>query len=123
MVTSPSAGSRWLAGIFPDREETAMSVLVTVRVEGDPKGVEGFDQAVIQGVADLGRAAGAIRHRFFTNGSEIMVVDEWPDRETFQAFFDSNQDIPAVMAAAGVTSMPTVEFWDRMAVDEAINWD
>ena len=81
-----------------------MSVLVTVRAAGDPKGVEAFDQAVIRGVSDLGRAAGAIRHRFFTNGSEVLVVDEWADRESFEAFFAGNQDIPQVMAAAGVTS-------------------
>jgi hypothetical protein len=96
---------------------------VTVRVSGDPKGVEAYDQAAIQAVADRGKAAGAIRHRFFTNGSEVLVVDEWPDRETFQAFFDTETEIPQVMAAAGVTSQPTIEFWDRMDVEESINWD
>ncbi|WP_148044951.1 hypothetical protein [Nocardioides marmorisolisilvae] len=96
---------------------------MTVRVSGDPRAVEAFDAATLQGVADRGKAAGAIRHRFFTNGGEVLVIDEWPDRESFQAFFESETDIANVMAAAGATSPPTIEFWDRMDVSESINWD
>lgn len=100
-----------------------MSVLMVLRVSGDPKAVEAYDQAAIQGVAARGKAAGALRHRFFTNGSEVVVVDEWPDRETFQRFFGEETEIGQIMAAAGVTSEPSVEFFERMAVDDAINWD
>lgn len=100
-----------------------MSVLMTLRISGDPKAVEAFDPAVMQGIREKGLSYGAIRHRFFTNGSEILVIDEWPDRESFQKFFDSDTDIPNVMAAAGVTSEPEIEFWDRMDMDESIAWD
>ncbi|MBO9522652.1 MAG: hypothetical protein J7518_14050 [Nocardioidaceae bacterium] len=100
-----------------------MSVLMTLRVSGDPKGVEGFDIDRIRSIVDTAQAHGVLKHRFFTNGSEILVVDEWPDQETFQKFFDSAPEIGEVMAAAGVTAQPTIEFWDRMNVDDAVAWD
>lgn len=99
-----------------------MSVLMILRVAGDPQAFAA-DQAKIKEVAARGAAAGGIRHRFFTNGSEILVVDEWPDAESFQNFFASTPEIPEIMAAAGVTAEPTIEFWERMDVDDAINWD
>jgi hypothetical protein len=100
-----------------------MSVLMTLRVSGDPKGVEGLDTDKIRAIAATAKSYGAIRHRFFTNGSEVLVVDEWPDRESFQKFFDGTPEIADVMAAAGVTAQPSVEFFDRMDVDDALNWD
>lgn len=100
-----------------------MSVLMILRVAGDPKAWEAADQAAIKAVAERGAAAGGIRHRFFTNGSEILVVDEWPDAESFQSFFASSPEIPELMASAGITAEPTVEFWERMNIDDAINWD
>jgi hypothetical protein len=100
-----------------------MSVLMVLRVSGDPKAVEAYDAAAIRGVSDRGRAAGATKHRFFTNGSEVVVVDEWPDRESFQRFFDAETEIAQIMASAGVTSQPSVEFFERMDVDDAIDWD
>ena len=100
-----------------------MSVLMVLRVSAAPKAVEGYDQAAIRGIAERGRAAGALRHRFFTNGDEILVVDEWPDRETFEQFFASEPEIGQMMAAAGVTGQPSPEFFERMGVDDAINWD
>ncbi|MFL6023072.1 MAG: hypothetical protein ACJ72D_22640 [Marmoricola sp.] len=99
-----------------------MSVLMVLRVAGDPKGVEATDSQVFKEVVEKAVGMGAHKHRFFTNGSEIMVVDEWDDEESFQAFFDSTPEIPQIMANAGVTTAPTVEFWQRMEVDDALNW-
>lgn len=100
-----------------------MSVLMVLRVSGDPKGVEGTDPEVLKTVVARGESMGALKHRFFTNGSEVMVVDEWTDEASFQAFFDASPEIGKVMASAGVTSEPTIEFWRRMEVDDALNWD
>jgi copper homeostasis protein CutC len=100
-----------------------MSVLMILRVSGDPKAVEATDQAVFQTVIERAQALGATKHRFFTNGSEVLVVDEWPDQASFQQFFDSSPEIPEIMAAAGVTAPPVIEFWDRMSVDDAFGWD
>lgn len=100
-----------------------MSVLMTLRVSGDPKAVEAFDTERLRAIRDTAKTFGAQRHRFYTNGSELLVVDEWPDSESFQKFFDSTPEIGEMMAAAGVTAQPTIEFWDRMDVDDALNWD
>lgn len=100
-----------------------MSVLMILRVSGDPKAVEATDPAVLKTIGDRAEGLGATRHRFFTNGSEVLVVDEWPDAESFQKFFDSSPEIPEVMAAAGVTAAPVIEFWERVNVDDAFGWD
>lgn len=100
-----------------------MSVLMVLRVSGDSKAVESTDPAVLKTVTDRAKDLGATRHRFFTNGSEVLVVDEWPDQATFQQFFDSSPEIPEIMAAAGVTAAPTIEFWERVGVDDAFGWD
>lgn len=96
---------------------------MVLRVPGDPKAVEAYDAAAIRAVSARGQAAGVTKHRFFTNGSEVVVVDEWPDRESFQRFFESETEIGQIMAAAGVTSEPSIEFFDRMDVDDAVGWD
>ena len=99
-----------------------MSVLMTLRVTGDAKALEAVDPSVFQGVVAKAEGMGASKHRFFTNGTEVLVVDEWPDRETFQQFFESTPEIPEVMAAAGVTTQPVIEFWERAGVEDALNW-
>ena len=100
-----------------------MSVLMILRVAGDPKGVEATDPTVFKGVVEKAVSMGASKHRFFTNGSEVMVIDEWDSAESFQAFFESTPEIPEIMAAAGVTTEPSIEFWQRMDVDDALNWE
>ena len=42
-----------------------------------------------------------------TDGN-LLVVDEWPDEESWQRFFAGQEDIKKVMAAAGATTEPTV---------------
>jgi len=100
-----------------------MSVLMALRVTGDAKGLETVDPDVFKNVVAKAVAMGATKHRFFTNGTEVLVLDEWPDRETFQKFFEETPEIPEVMAAAGVTEQPVIEFWDRAGVEDAVNWD
>ena len=53
-----------------------MSVLMTLRVTGDAKALEGVDPAVFQGVVAKAEGMGATKHRFFTNGTEVLVVDK-----------------------------------------------
>jgi hypothetical protein len=41
---------------------------------------------------------GLIAHRWYGADGEFMAIDEWPDAESFQAFFDEAQpDIGPVM--------------------------
>ena len=97
-----------------------MSVLLTMRVSGDPKAVEATDPDVLKTIVERAREHGVIRHRFYGNDNEVLVIDEWPDEASFQAFFDASPDIGEMMAAAGVTSAPTVEFWRMLDMDDAV---
>jgi hypothetical protein len=97
-----------------------MSVLMTLRVSGNPKGVEAFDPAVLKTIADRAVEHGVLRHRFYGTDDEVLVVDEWPDEASFRAFFDASPEIKDLMDEAGVISEPTVEFWRELDTDDAI---
>jgi quinol monooxygenase YgiN len=99
-----------------------MSVLITLRVTGDPKAVESADQAMLDTVVERAKEHGLISHHFFGNDNEVLVVDEWPDEQSFKAFFDSSPEIGELMAAAGVTSQPTIEYWRPLDVNDSVGW-
>jgi hypothetical protein len=97
-----------------------VSVLMTLRVSGDSKGIEATPQETFDAVIARAKEHGLIAHRFWGNGSEILVVDEWPDQESFQKFFESSPEIPEMMRAAGVASEPAVEFWSPLDVNDRV---
>jgi hypothetical protein len=104
-----------------------MSVIVTLRVSGDPAA---FEQHVAAQADAIGRIMGAakrhglIAHRWYGADGEYMAVDEWPDAESFQAFFDEAQpDIGPVMQGAGVTSPPTVTVWRKLETNDEVGWN
>jgi hypothetical protein len=63
---------------------------------------------------------GATYYRFYATDDEILVIDEWPDEQTFQEFFDSTPEIPRVMAEAGVTEAPEITFFRRLDLGDEI---
>jgi hypothetical protein len=71
-------------------------------------------------VAERCKEYGAIHHSFYASeaGDEILVVDEWPDAESFQQLFSSSPEIPGFMAEAGVTSEPQPVFWHELDTPE-----
>src|ERR1044072_3634690 len=82
-------------------EGGAVSVLMTLRVSGDPKAVEATDPAVLQTITDRAKEDGVISHHFYGTDDEIFVVDEWPDEGSFQRFFEASPDIGELMQRAG----------------------
>jgi heme-degrading monooxygenase HmoA len=87
-----------------------MSVIVMVRVPGkvtDFERVAKEHEDTFVAMSSVGKAAGAVHHCFVedTDGS-LMIIDEWDSEESFQAFFGSQEEIPQLMAAAGVTGPP-----------------
>ena len=53
-----------------------------------------------------------------------MVVDEWPDPESFQAFFAEQQpQIDPIMQEAGITNDPEVVFWRRLETHDEYGWE
>jgi heme-degrading monooxygenase HmoA len=101
-----------------------MSVLMTLRVAGDPTAIEklGADNgALFEGVIADASSRGLISHHFYGSENEVLVVDEWPDEASFQAFFEhSGPQIEQMMASAGVTTQPSIEFWRHLEVGDDV---
>ena len=96
-----------------------MSVMMGLRIAGDPARVEqalNSDPERLQRISQRARDAGCIHHRFYANeaGGEVLVVDEWPDAESFMRFFEEGTDIGEMMGEAGVTERPTPVFWREL---------
>jgi hypothetical protein len=89
-----------------------VSVLVTFRV---PVDVEKFRSLLdaepdrFRSIAEQGRAAGGIHHRFGIGEGYVLVNDEWESVEAFQRFF-SNPEIAAVMVEGGALGEPEITF-------------
>src|ERR1700755_389727 len=91
-----------------------MSVMMVLRVKADVEAFEryaGENAEQLNRIAGEGRSAGAIHHLFSATDDEIVVIDEWPDEGSFQGFFDSQTEIPDVMAAAGAQGAPDISFY------------
>ncbi len=105
-----------------------MSVIMTFEVRGDPKGLEQFaneNKDKMEAVLEAAKSHGLIAHRFYgsEDGGSLMVVDEWPDRQSFESFFREQQaEIGSMMEAAGVTSEPEPTFWHELATHDAFGW-
>jgi hypothetical protein len=53
-----------------------------------------------------------------------MVVDEWPDPESFQRFFEQlRPEIEPMMAAVGVKGEPDITFWRKLDTHDEVGWD
>jgi hypothetical protein len=105
-----------------------MSVIMTLRVHGDPKELESRAAAnpdAIQAISDRAKAHGLIAHRFYgSEDGQIMVVDEWPDPESFQSFFaESRSEIEPLMRDVGATSEPEVMFWRKLESHDEVGWE
>lgn len=104
-----------------------MSVLVTLTMAGDASKLEQIaagDPTRIGSIAEQGRQHGVIAHRFYaSDDGEIMVIDEWPDAESFTRFFESMQsEIGPLMADAGVTAEPVIRVWHKLETGDDIGW-
>jgi len=89
-----------------------MSVIVTIRIPGNPDDLQRYANGpggdVMRRIADAGKAAGAIHHQFAAGDGEIVVVDEWPDAQSFQDFFANQPEIPDVMREGGAQGPPEI---------------
>ena len=105
-----------------------MSVIMTFDVTGDPKKMEQFaseNKEKMQAVLEAAKGHGLIAHRFYgsDDGGRLMVLDEWPDRQSFETFFREQQaEIGPMMEAAGVTSQPEPACWNELATHDSFGW-
>ncbi len=89
-----------------------MSVLVIGHMKADPANIAKLwsdRKADFEAVAKDAKAAGAIHHRWAFGDGQVVILDEWPDAQSFQKFFESQATIPQLMQAAGVQGPPDFE--------------
>ena len=98
-------------------QEVVVSVFMILRVPGDPNTFEQYanaNAALMQRIAEEGKAAGATRHAFAGGDGEILVIDDWPDAEAFQRFFESQTEIPRLMQEGGAQGAPEISFYRKL---------
>jgi quinol monooxygenase YgiN len=105
-----------------------MSVIMTLRLDGDPAKMEEYAAAnseKLQGIVETAKGHGLIAHRFFgSEDGKMLVIDEWPDAESFQAFFaEAAPDIQELTSAVGVTNQPQPEFWRVLETHDKYGWE
>jgi hypothetical protein len=95
-----------------------MSVIVVLRIPGNPADLEQYASGpggdVMRRISEAGKAAGAIRHTFAGGDNEVLVIDEWPDEQSFQTFFESQSEIADVMRDGGAQGPPQTSFYRKL---------
>jgi hypothetical protein len=77
----------------------------------------------MQRVSGLAKSHGLIAHRFYGSDNQVLVIDEWPDAESFQRFFaEAEPDITPMMQAAA-TGEPEITFWTKLETGDHVGWD
>ena len=105
-----------------------MSVILTLQAAGDPKALEQYaseNAEKMQGVLEAAKRHGLIAHRFYgsDDGTSLMVLDEWPDRQSFESFFQEQEsEIGPIFAAAQVTAQIEPKVWRELATQDAYGW-
>jgi hypothetical protein len=105
-----------------------MSLIVTLSISGDPKKLEEHaanDPGAMQAIVESAKSHGLIAHRFYgSDPGDLMVVDEWPDEQSFLSFFEENRGrIGPLMEAVGVTSEPQPKFWRKLETHDEYGWE
>jgi hypothetical protein len=105
-----------------------MSVIVTLRLEGDAAKLEEFAAAnpeTMAGIVENAKKHGLIAHRFLgADGGKLMVTDEWPDAESFQAFFgETLETIQGMLGGVGISPAGDPEFWRVLETHDKHGWE
>ena len=104
-----------------------MSVLMMLKAKGDPVLLEkkaADEPAYIRAISDDAKNYGLIAHHFYgSDDGQILVLDEWPDAESFHRFFDAHQhDIGPMMAEVGATAPPDITFFRPLDTHDEVGW-
>ena len=103
-----------------------MSVLMTLIVSGDGAAMERIaaeSPDMTAGIVAAAKSHGLIAHRFYASEGKVMVIDEWPDPESFQAFFSEQEAVIGPMMQAVATSEPEITFWHKLETGDDVGWE
>jgi hypothetical protein len=57
---------------------------------------------IAEDITAYGKSLGQIGHRMFTDGKDLVVIDERPDADTFNKFFAGAAKMGEFLSGAGV---------------------
>jgi hypothetical protein len=104
-----------------------MSVIMTLLSEGNPAGIERYaaeNPETMREIVEHAAEHGMIAHRFYGADGQVLVIDEWPEEQSFLDFFTHMQSqIQPIMAAAGITAEPRPVFWRKLETNDDYGWD
>ena len=105
-----------------------MPVIMVQEVAADPDGIEQFAAAnkeTVRAILEAARKHGLIAHRFYgsEDGKRVLIVDEWPDRESFESFAEEQApQIEPMFKAAGQTEVSEPTYWRELTTDDGFGW-
>ena len=105
-----------------------MPVIMVQELAADPHGLEQFAAAnkeTVGAILEAAKKHGLTAHRFY--GSEdrkkVLIVDEWPDRESFESFAEEQApQIESMFKAAGETEGSEPTYWRELTTYDALGW-
>jgi hypothetical protein len=69
---------------------------------------------VPEDITAYGKSLGQIGHRIVTDGKDLVVIDEWPDADTFNEFFAGATRMEEFLSGAGIVGAPEVTMFDAL---------
>ena len=105
-----------------------MSVIMVLTLNGEPGKFEEFAAAnpdKMEGIRNRAVERGLIAHRFFTDDNgKVLVVDEWPDKESFQQFFgEAEGEIGPMLGEVGLAPAGDPQFLRSLESHDKYGWD
>jgi len=71
---------------------------------------------VPEDITAYGKSLGQRGHKMFTDGTDLVVIDEWPDADTFNTFFAGATRMGEFLSGAGIVGEPEVTVLDPLDV-------
>ena len=105
-----------------------MPVIMVQELAADPKALEQFaadNKETVRSILDAARTHGLVAHRFFgsADGTKVLIVDEWPDRESFERFAaEQAPQIEPMFQAAGGSEISEPTYWRELSTYDAFGW-
>ncbi len=100
-----------------------MSVFMILRVKGDPSTLERYANEhadTMRGILEDAMTQGLRHHAFTAGDGEVVVIDEWPDEDSFRRFFDSQKEIPQMLKDVGAQGAPDISFHRRLETPDIL---
>ena len=105
-----------------------MSVILVQEVACDPNALEQFastNKETVRSILEAAKKHGLIAHRFYgsEDGTKVLVLDEWPDRQSFESFAEEQaSQIEPMFEAARATEVSEPTYWRELATHDAAGW-